>query len=269
MASNNAALSAFVQAAPPGELSNVVSAIKTITEQSSLAQLKPVFKQYDEDQFVTVKLPGASQSVIISKYNSLGDGRYFDVESLSSWAFDHESQRASNVQSYSLESSNADLIKSLLKAIQTHTAEHYPSSTSGVFPTDNDSKIAIVIVANKYSPSNYWNGRWRSSYVYDVSSNSLKGHIEVDVHYYEDGNVRLLTSKEPSASPGTSAQEIVKAIAAAERKYQEELNRGFTGLSEGAFKALRRQLPVTRQKVEWEKISSYKVGQDIGGGRLK
>jgi hypothetical protein len=53
---------------------------------------------------------------------------------------------------------------------------------------------------------------------------------------------------------------VVKAIAAAERKYQEELNKGFTGLSEGAFKGLRRQLPVTRQKMEWEKISGYRVG---------
>lgn len=53
---------------------------------------------------------------------------------------------------------------------------------------------------------------------------------------------------------------MVKAIAAAERKYQEELNKGFTGLSEGAFKGLRRQLPVTRQKMEWEKISGYRVG---------
>jgi capping protein alpha len=82
----------------------------------------------------------------------------------------------------------------------------------------------------------------------------------VDVHYYEDGNVRLLTSKPISASAGGSATELIKAIASAERKYQEELNRGFTGLSEGAFKGLRRQLPVTRQKMEWEKISGYRVG---------
>ena len=51
----------------------------------------------------------------------------------------------------------------------------------------------------------------------------------------------------------------MKAIAQAEKKYQEELNRGFTALSEGAFKGLRRQLPVTRQKVEWEKVGAYKV----------
>ena len=52
----------------------------------------------------------------------------------------------------------------------------------------------------------------------------------------------------------------------AEKMYQEELNRGFGSLSEGAFKGLRRQLPITRQKIEWDKIAGYRLGQDIGGG---
>lgn len=112
------------------------------------------------------------------------------------------------------------------------------------------------------------NGRWRSLYIYDPASSHLTGSIRVDVHYYEDGNVRLLTNKpvSTSSSSGTGAG-ISKDISAAEKKYQEELNRGFTSLSEGAFKGLRRQLPVTRQKIEWDKVASYRVGQDIGGSR--
>jgi len=86
--------------------------------------------------------------------------------------------------------------------------------------------------------------------------------MKVDVHYYEDGNVRLLTDKPiiSSLSSSASASEIVKQIAFIERKYQEELNRGFQNLSENAFKSLRRQLPVTRQKMEWDKIAAYKAG---------
>lgn len=87
------------------------------------------------------------------------------------------------------------------------------------------------------------------------------------MHYYEDGNVRLLTNKSISASvPSGAGSAIVREIAGAEKKYQEELNRGFTSLSDGAFKGLRRQLPVTRQKIEWDKVASYRLGQDIGGG---
>ena len=87
------------------------------------------------------------------------------------------------------------------------------------------------------------------------------------MHYYEDGNVRLLTKKDVNVSVGGgSGAEVVRQIAQAEKKYQEDLNRAFGQLSEGAFKGLRRQLPITRQKIEWEKISGYRLGQDIGGG---
>lgn len=70
----------------------------------------------------------------------------------------------------------------------------------------------------------------------------------------------MLTDKPVSASTsGSSAADIVRQISSVEKKYQEDLNRAFTNLNEGAFKGLRRQLPVTRQKVEWEKISGYRV----------
>ncbi|GAW14261.1 F-actin-capping protein subunit alpha [Xylariales sp. No.14919] len=264
-----ATIESFVEGAPPGELADVINDIKTLTinEPSLVSELGPAFEKYNEEQFATVKLPGSSQQVVISSHNSLGDGRYFDVESSSSFAFDHATQKASEVQSHVLDGAQADLVNSTLKSLSTYVQEHYPKASYGVYPTENDTKIAVIIVANKYSPNNYWNGRWRSLYIFDPSSGSLEGSIKVDVHYYEDGNVRLLTNKPitSSVSSGTGAG-ISKEIATSEKKYQEELNRGFTSLSEGAFKSLRRQLPVTRQKIEWDRVASYRVGQDIGGG---
>jgi capping protein alpha len=152
--------------------------------------------------------------------------------------------------------------KGLVKSLTTHVTEHYPKSSFGVYPVSDDTELAILTVASKYSPSNFWNGRWRSSYLYNPSTGSLTGTIKVDVHYYEDGNVRLLTNKDVSValSPNAGASEVVRQIASAEKKYQEDLNKAFASLSEGAFKALRRQLPITRQKIEWEKISGYRVG---------
>ncbi|CAD6446936.1 788b767c-984b-4c65-a3dc-99094cb3c911 [Sclerotinia trifoliorum] len=268
MSSQIEIISAFVEGAPPGELADVIADIKALTIDTPhlVSELGPAFERYNEEQFTTVKLPGSSQNVIISSHNSLGDGRYYDVESSSSFAFDHTNQKASAVQSHILEGSQADLVKSILKSLGPHVAEHFPNASYGAFPIENDSKVAILVVANKYSPNNFWNGRWRSLYIYDTLSSSLTGSIKVDVHYYEDGNVRLLTTKPISATSLSSASSIVREIAAAEKNYQEEINKGFNNLSEGAFKGLRRQLPITRQKIEWDKIAGYRLGQDIGGG---
>lgn len=82
----------------------------------------------------------------------------------------------------------------------------------------------------------------------------------MDVHYYEDGNVRMNTKKAVKiGSGGGDAATIVREIAKAENAFQTELNRAFITLAEGSFKGLRRQLPVTRQRVEWEKIGGYRV----------
>ncbi|OJJ43944.1 hypothetical protein ASPZODRAFT_101689 [Penicilliopsis zonata CBS 506.65] len=263
--------SSFIEGAPPGELADVVADVKALTadDPSVISSIAPAFQRYNEQQLATVKLPGASQEVVISEFNKLDDGRYFDVESSTSFDFDHVTQKASNAQSYVLESKNEDLIKSLLKALGKHASEHYPSCSYGVYPTENDSAVAMVLVANRYSPNNFWNGRFRSVYQFPVSSSStVTGKIQVDVHYYEDGNVALNTTKPISISiPSLSAESVISRIAAAERDYQEDLNRAFVQLADGAFKGLRRQLPITRQKVEWEKVGGYRLGQDISGGK--
>lgn len=46
--------------------------------------------------------------------------------------------------------------KSTLKSISAHVKEHYPDAAYGAYPIENNSKVAIIIVANKYSPNNYW-----------------------------------------------------------------------------------------------------------------
>ncbi|RMY18943.1 hypothetical protein D0867_04995 [Hortaea werneckii] len=284
MASKQQTVASFVETAPPGELSNVVADIKALAP-SEVQSLEPAYKKYNEDQYIIVKLPSGDQTVgleeaygyeydteaiqaILSQYNSLGNGRYFDTASETSFEVDHAAQKTSNSQSQPIDSPHADLIRSLQQAFKTASAEHFPSSTIGIYPTSNT--ITLVLVANKYSPQNFWNGRWRSTYTFDPSSSSLSGNVKIDVHYYEDGNVRMNTTKKVEAGNVSGGPEaVVKEIAKAENKFQEELNRAFTALAEGSFKGLRRQLPVTRQRMEWEKHQGYRLGQDIGGGRSK
>ncbi|KAI9827870.1 MAG: F-actin-capping protein subunit alpha [Phylliscum demangeonii] len=299
MAPTDAEIAAgFIEGAPPGELAEIVADIKALTGPALVADsLGPAFERYNEAQFVTATLsaPGGSHQVLVSAHNRLDDGRYYDGESRISFGFDHVTQKASGPQTHVLESAHLELVTSLSKAFAAYANEHYTTACCGVYPVDDDSALAIVLVANKYSPQNFWygahpyrslarspsdpltttrNGRWRSLYFLPLAGpalapSMLRGSINVDVHYYENGNVRLRTTKavHDVAVAAVSAAEIVRLIARVEKSYQEEIGRAFGSLSEGAFKQLRRQLPVTRQKVEWEKVGTYRLGQDIGGAR--
>ncbi|KAI9887742.1 MAG: F-actin-capping protein subunit alpha [Watsoniomyces obsoletus] len=102
----------FIEGAPPGELSDVVTDIKQLTndDRNLLTSLSPAFKSYNEEQLATVKLPGGNQEVIISPYNALEDGRYYDTENQTSFEFDHVTQKASAPRSHTLESQHEDLM---------------------------------------------------------------------------------------------------------------------------------------------------------------
>lgn len=84
------------------------------------------------------------------------------------------------------------------------------------------------------------------------------------MHYFEDGNVRLKTRKEVGIVDAKEPLLVINKIAMAESKYQEGVNLAFIGLNEGSFKALRRQLPVTRSKMNWGKsIGNYRLGKGM------
>ncbi len=82
--------------------------IRALTGDDSavLRSLGPAFARYNEEQFTTAKLPGGSQQVcsegidwgpaesqvLVSSHNALGDSRYYDAASQTSFAFDHVAQ---------------------------------------------------------------------------------------------------------------------------------------------------------------------------------
>ena len=119
-------------------------------------------------------------------------------------------------------------------------------------------------------------GRWRSEYIVDTSAKSLEGKILVNVHYYEQGNVQLSTTHTislplpPAINPSGGASAASKALSlieAEEGKYQTSLNDAYADMSEKTFKGLRRALPMTRSKLEWERVLGYKLGAELSGGK--
>jgi len=139
----------------------------------------------------------------------------------------------------------------------------------------------IQLVANKYNPSNFWSGRWRSKYEVDLDNKSVTGGIQISVHYYEQGNVcvlalplRLLTLLDqvqlsatftpkltlPSSAPDSAAaKQLLAQISEQEGKYQAALSDTYQDLGEKSFKPLRRALPMTRNKLDWEKVRGVSV----------
>lgn len=110
----------------------------------------------------------------------------------------------------------------------------------------------------------------------------------MNVHYYEDGNVQLNTEKKSNVSVTKTevsvliilakrdyinlfvnqnveqlAKSIIKEISTFDRQYHSSMNESYNDLAENTFKGLRRALPMTRNKMDWNKILNYKIGSEL------
>ena len=101
--------------------------------------------------------------------------------------------------------------------------------------------------------------------------------MQLNVHFFEQGNVQLATTHTPSislgsaasgnASPAEIARSALKAIGKVEEEYQLELNEAYREMAEKTFRSLRRALPITKQKMDWGKVANYKLGRDLSGAQ--
>ncbi|KAJ3288022.1 hypothetical protein HK104_008365 [Borealophlyctis nickersoniae] len=263
-------VTSFLLDSPPGEINDVFNDVRVLLDDDALLQrhIGDIFAQYNTQQLVAVSVPGQSHQVIIASEGQLDGNRFYDPRSKQAFAVDHVRQAASDPEPVEQDSPNEPLRAAMEEAGLKYLAEHYPDGVISVF--DDGQTLTVAIVDSKYNPNNFWNGRWRSVWRTSPSTGELKGELKINVHYYEDGNVQLNSSKEatvtvPAASDNASsfATAAFKQMAKAEGEFQNALNESCAQLSETTFKALRRALPVTRNKIDWHAISAYKIGAEL------
>jgi len=252
----------------------VLNDIRTIISDDSSLQtgVLPALEKYNTTQFITVDVPGHDHQVIISEAGRVkGSDRFIDPRSKQTFAFDHLRLEALDCQPHEPDEASEPFREGLEVAALAYIADHFHDGVTSVFTAQSSpTTFTIQLVANKYNPPNFWSGRWRSEYVVDMQERTITGSVLVNVHYYEQGNVQLSTSFTPNialpeslTTAPASASKILALISKEESEHQTSLNDAFQDMSEKAFKTLRRALPLTRQKLDWDKVTGYKLGAEL------
>lgn len=142
-------------------------------------------------------------------------------------------------------------------------------------------------------------GRWRSTYSLDQVTGVLEGTAQVNIHYYEQGalprlgpaesklecaasltslalartqrkpgNVQLSTTFKSTSTLGAtpSPEAVIASIKSSESAFQRQLGETYSELADASFRGLRRALPKTRSKLDWDRAVGYKLGRELGAG---
>lgn len=260
----------FLLNSPPGEFLEVVTDVRALLPNESLLNktAASTFRQYNTEQLVIVESPNNSHKVLISKYGEVGEGEYVDPKGQQVIQYDHIRQTVTGSRALNgeLDAGSEPLRAAIEKAMFEYADQHYPAGATTVY--SKDGSIIIAVSSARFNSNNFWNGRWRS--VWTLKGGNLNGHYRIVVHYYEDGNVQLnadhkVSRTVNSGDPAATAKAVVAQIKKDDAAYHSAIDTSYNTMGDTTYKALRRALPITRQKVDWHKIQNYQITNDMTG----
>lgn len=271
----NELVDSLIQSAPPAELKQVSQSLSSLTKGTSTSStnslIQDSIEQYAQENIISI------DNIIISKYNKdENSSKYIDYVDNKLFNVDWQNQKIIDVESYhdnnNKRGSNYD---ELIQKLSQYGDDYYPSNFAFTVIPESEDQLRVIIIGQRANHDNFYTGQWKSNYL--ITEQGIKGNIDLDIHYFEDGNVRLKFNESINSSNNNNnsstlqsgnlinnASKIVNFINEQENAIMVKIIEQFNNLNQKSFKNLRRLLPVTRSKINWgSAIGNYRLGSDV------
>lgn len=251
-------LAQLVKSAPAGELREVSNDLSIMLPDQVNAVNKSL-ACLAESQGIVISGKG-----IASKNNKdPSSSKFWDYRRMQKYNTDFKSGESYDIESATSEVEYPPFFDELVEDLRKYGDLHYPSEFEFEVIPKSPTSLSVSIIGEKLSEGNFYNGRWKSYYVFEDSKDA-QGEILLDIHYYEEGNVRFEFKETLQTPCELSPFHIVNFIKSTETAVSMKVVKQFTLLNQKYFKNLRRLLPITKSKINWgNAIGNYKLGADI------
>eukprot|EP01017_Pseudomicrothorax_dubius_P042450 TRINITY_DN692_c0_g1_i1.p1 TRINITY_DN692_c0_g1~~TRINITY_DN692_c0_g1_i1.p1 ORF type:complete len:278 (-),score=85.36 TRINITY_DN692_c0_g1_i1:139-972(-) len=263
----------IVKSCPYGELAELLKDLKKLTPLDlEDKEVQEYIKENLQSHFAPVKAADGT-AVILTKHNyDETDGTYIDQSRRVKFRVNYIDQTVTAIEPLDvLLSMNLGNYRTLINdRIGKYLSGYYRDHDSfwNVVAQGNDDQFEINIMYTSKSVNlkNFHSGEWIGQWT--ITKQGFEGHVRINAHFFEEGNVQLLLDRkfkesfELHGDAEAEANHIVETIIKAENTLHVSLKEMYLNMTDQYFKAMRRVLPVTNTKMDWN-IAAHKVVQSL------
>ena len=252
---NQTAIKDILTSSPPGQFDQVLTSLRSIIPKSQEAQLL-------EPNFITALRSdweiSTCRSILTASSNGSGD----------------ETATTNDECVASLHKAMADYISLKFSSSGVQSAHKIVREIEG----DTNSPISIATFAEKIDLHNHNSGSWTGHYTINPASNSLSGNVVICAHTFENGGNFQLHSNIPlegvtiqsnqKDATKWAADTTNQILTWEDEQIMETLREMYVSMSSVHLKSLRRVMPITRTKMEWN-VMAHRLVHTLGEGHGK
>ena len=246
----------IIKKTPIGHLGKSLENLKSVVGEQVMDtdDVKKEIHNYGENHLSAVNNDVTNSKVVISPLTKDAEGFYHDQGQKVKFKIGLESGAVEEAQSTDIQN---DLRNAIESALKDYLQKCYKMDVTkyNVYYDEASNKIIVLISVHNLNLKSFWSGEWLSTWEFD-SGKHVKGTLKANTYYYEEGNIQfnLDTKFETNIQGGDNksiANNLIEFIKTSENSVQLELEKVYDELSENYIKPLRRKLPVTGTKMNW------------------
>jgi capping protein alpha len=247
----------IIKKTPIGHLGKSLENLRSVVGEQVMdqADVKKEIHNYGENHLSAVDNNVTNSKVVISPLTKDSEGFYHDQGQKVKFKIGLESGEVEEAQATDIQN---DLRNVIEQKVKEYLEKCYKMEVTryNVYYDQDANKIVVLISVHNLNLKSFWSGEWLSTWELDIGGKGVKGTLRANTYYYEEGNIQfnLDTKFDGSAEGGDDAEvaaNLVEFIKTSENSVQLELETVYDELSENYIKPLRRKLPVTGTKMNW------------------
>ena len=243
----------IIKKTPIGHLGKSLENLRSLVGEQVMdtEDVKNEIHTYGETHLSAVPNEVTNTKVVISNLTKDEEGFYHDQGQKVKFKIENgEVQEAQETEC------SDELREAVENKVKEYINKCYKTEVTKYNVYFSDDKIVVLISAHNLNLKSFWSGEWLSTWEMTISSKEIAGTLRANTYYYEEGNIQfsLDTKFNGNAAGGDNnaiAQSLVEFIKNSENSVQLELEKVYDELSENYIKPLRRKLPISYTKMNW------------------